>query len=199
VPGTQDDKREHILSNQVLLGPGDGKACCHNWLKCVYGVRSNDQLYGVKRGAKERKEEKRISIIAWFQELLLVADKMPDTPDYILPAPSRRAVHNWYAADVASMPKLYTKASDLLSEDLARILSLCQVEEVFAIHQVLHLCKVAADSLAMEKLKEHYAYIKKERGYARRKRHQALTNPDDVISIAIVGCENLGLGFPHFP
>jgi hypothetical protein len=206
-----DAKREHIWTTQVLLGPGDGKKCCANWLKCVYGVRSNAKLYGGTRMKKERKDKKRISVISWFQELLQVADKMPDSPDSIIPAPSKKAVYNWYCSDVESSPKMYDQTSKthflktwrdyFPGVKLRKYLRFTKCCTCVKWRQVRWSKQSTKEQKleALDKLKTHYAYIKQERGYARMKRNQAWAHPDEVISIAIDGCENLAHGIPHFP
>ena len=101
------EKREVYWAHQATLG--GGVAACNSWLKCVYGLRSNDKLYGPRASGvkKDAKSAKLVGMLAWFQTLLETADKMPDTPDYIIPAPSRHAVYQWYPTDVEEHPDLY--------------------------------------------------------------------------------------------
>ena len=47
--------------------------------------------------------------MAWFHDLLLTADKMPDSPDYMLPAPHKKTVYQWYMTDHGEQPTVYPK------------------------------------------------------------------------------------------
>ena len=49
--------------------------------------------------------------MAWFHDLLLTADKMPDSPDYMLPAPHKKTVYQWYMTDHGEHPTVYPKVS----------------------------------------------------------------------------------------
>ena len=89
-------KRGVYFKHQKTLGQGE--PCCHEWLKCVFGIRSNDKLYG-RQKATVTSDDKRISVLTWFHNLLMTADKMPDSEDYIIPACSKKQVYQWYLAD----------------------------------------------------------------------------------------------------
>jgi hypothetical protein len=52
---------------------------------------------------------------------------------------------------------------------------------------------------AMVLLREHYRKIKLERSYARWKANEAILQPQEALSMAMDGCENLPHGVPHFP
>jgi hypothetical protein len=98
-------------NQRLYLGGGDRRACV-NWTMCVFGLRSRAKLYGNdSRLRKRRNDETSESVLAWFHELILTADKMPDTLDYMLPAQSKKDVFGWYMSDVAQYPTAYTSAS----------------------------------------------------------------------------------------
>ena len=111
----RSQRREAIFKAQSSLGNGSGTLCCTAWLKCVFGVRSYTKLYGtthqIKQITTQRKDPVRISILAWFHSVLLTADKMPDNADYLLPAPSRKTVWQWYMMDHTDHPALYLAAA----------------------------------------------------------------------------------------
>jgi hypothetical protein len=211
--GSPKERREAIWDTRVLLGPGNDVPCCHAWLKCVFGIRSNDKLYGrrAQRTKENQKDHKRICVIAWFHDLLKAADKMPDSPNYIIPAPSKRGVWRWYLADGVLSPELYPKVSlsyfiKVWSEyfptvklrKYLRFTKCCKCVKWRTIRWSKESTQAQKDE-AMDELKAHYDYIKLERGFARMKQNHAWTHPDEVISIAIDGCENLAHGIPHFP
>jgi hypothetical protein len=207
---TREARRAEILRTQLLLGP-PGQRCCTKWLKNVFGVRSNDKLYGRTSEARERKDEKRLAIIAWFQDLVQTADKMPDSNIYIIPAPSRKGVWKWYCGDGEAYPTLFppvTRAYFLMvwaeyfpTVKLRKYLRFTKCCTCVKWRTVRWSKTASAEekAVAMTKLKEHYDYIKQERAYARLKRNHAWTHPSEVMSVAIDGCENLAHGIPHFP
>jgi hypothetical protein len=196
-------QRDAIWKARPLLG--DHGDCCIKWLKCVFGVRSNDKLYGSHKtvSGRARKDPVRISIIAWFQGLLETADKMPDNADYVLPAPSRKSVWHWYNNDHDQHPDLYIQAGESYFNTvwreyfpdvkLRKYLRFHKCSLCVSLRQIRwdRTSSKASKAQALKTLEEHYKWIKKERGYSRLKSNRAVLNPQDCISIAIDGCENL--------
>ena len=180
---------------------------CHKWLKCVYGIHSNAKLYGPKTLPKERTDTKCIALLAWFHAILRAADKMPDTHDYVLPAPSKKGVYGWYKADQEEYPEIYY------------LLSLAYFNTVWRTHFPtvklrkylrFHKCSICVQLRAVrwdrdssrtekadaaEKLRKHYNYIKQERAFARTKANHAICDPANAISIAMAGARIWRMAF----
>ena len=170
-------------------------------------------LYGsdMYRRRKSREATTTVSVLAWFKTLLLAADKMPDTSDFIIPAGTKRDVYTWYDQDRIAHDTLYEKCSASFFNNIwSRILPNVKLRKYLRFTKCCYCVKwrgtrwskqatTAQKAEAKEKLREHYSYIKCERAYGRAKQNQAIQEPDKYLSIAIDGCENLPHGLPHFP
>ena len=220
-------KRE--IYNQHRSTLGGGHRACDRWTMNVFGIRSTNKLYGAKTDKQLGRDcELRIAVMAWFHEILMTADKMPDTRDYMLPAPHRKAVYDWYKSDNEADPERYPLVSrtyflavwrenfpHVKLRKYLRFSKCC----FCVLHRAIRWSKKSTKKEkkeAMARLREHYRWIHHERAYARQKQNYAITQPDKYLSIAIDGylcacvscffldeavgrCENLSHGVPHFP
>ena len=75
----------------------------------VYGVRSKNKFFGATAAGEQHDvpDQTRVGVMAWFVDLLLSADKMPDSADYMLPAPHKKTVYQWYMTDHGERPTVY--------------------------------------------------------------------------------------------
>ena len=167
----------------------------------VYGVRSRDKFFGRTTAHVQHDiaDPTRVGVMAWFHDLLLTADKMPDSPDYMLPAPHKKTVYQWYMTDHGEHPTVYPKVSapyflrvwreEFRHVKLRRYLRFSKC--CFCVlHRAVRWDKTTSKKKkreAMTRLREHYRWIRQERAYARVKQNLAILHPDEYLSIAIDG------------
>lgn len=171
----------------------------------VYGLRSTSKLYGKQKG-EERAPRKakngdalRIAVHAWFYKLLLTADKMPDTVDYVLPAPHKVTVWSWYITDSEENPIVYPAVSEtyflkVWREDFPQVKLRKYLRFSKCCYCVLHRAvrwnatsTIEQKKDAMGKLRLHYEWVQEERAHARVKQNLAIVERDKYLSIAIDG------------
>ena len=90
----------------------DGKSACVQFQRSVYGGVSLNKMYPKmdKKARVSPPAASELCIMAWFNNLILLADVMPDTGFYQLPAPSKKVVFEWYEADRKAWPGVYQAA-----------------------------------------------------------------------------------------
>jgi hypothetical protein len=141
----------------------------------------------------------RVGVMAWFHDLLLTAEKMPDSPDYMLPAPHKKTVYQWYMADHGEHPTVYPKVCSsyflrVWREEFPHVKLRKYLRFSKCCFCVLHRgvrwdkkTSKKQKKHAMARLREHYRWIRQERAYARVKQNLATLYPDEYLSIAIDG------------
>ena len=94
----------HEARGEVLL-QSDGKPSCIAFAVKAANV-SNNFLYGgsstTTSGKISEKSRSDVSVLAWFESLLPIADKMPDEDWYLLAASTKKMVYEWYIEDVTT-------------------------------------------------------------------------------------------------
>jgi hypothetical protein len=194
--------------------PG-GPKCCIRFLCDVFNVSRNFLYYQATTGTKTVTNHSRsvanVSVMAWFNSLLPIADKMPDTEWYQLSAPDRKTVWEWYRDDCRLFPTIlvscsYAYFTKIWTKHYGKILRLrrfCRFSKCdFCLEKrgIKHNRKLRmGDRMqAQTELLEHYQYISRERELALSKAFQAVKDPAKYLSIVQDGTNQLPFGFPNY-
>ena len=115
------DYEKEVIKDKVIsarweeLKHSDGQACCVAFAAKAANVSMNF-IYAVSSGtageAAAQNSRADISVMAWFEALLPITDKMPDEDWYLLSASTKRMVHEWYLEDCDLFPGIFVRCED---------------------------------------------------------------------------------------
>lgn len=144
-------------------------------------------------------------ITAWFMLLLPTLDKLPDMPFWQCPAPDRGVVYGWYMEDRARDPGMWPNVS---KPYFLRVWGKHCGQIKLRKHLRFANCTTCKSfkeqnpsSLAKKRRQEmeaHYGQVIRSRQQASYHASLALAHPEQYISIAQDGTDQLGLGYPSF-
>ena len=185
----------------------DGKPCCASFLCWLFAI-NKASLYFKPVAVPQRRDNsiKDISILAWFQNLKLVIDKMPDEPVWQVAAPWKKTVWEWYQGDVSEYEQYVSVSCDYFMKKWPADVKLrkwmrfskCGVCESNRKIKWDRTTSHDEKALATETLVAHYKQVKRERAYALSKAQQAVERPKEFLSIALDGTDQLPKGIPQF-
>jgi hypothetical protein len=196
------------IRDTMLLA--DNQPCCTKYLMWVFGLHPNS-LYYKRRGNNRRdKSVKDISVMAWFENLKVTLDQMPDEEVFQVCAPWKKTVYKWYQVDSKEYPSVYVPCTEdyfnkiwrthFSNLKLRKWLRFTQCGECAKWRAIRWDRKSSRDEKreAIRELVKHYKFIKKERATAHAKAAQAIERPTEVLSIAMDGTDQLPRGLPQF-
>lgn len=197
----------------VLL-QSDGKPCCVKFATKAANV-SNNFMYGRKSettgGSTSDRSRADVAILAWFESLLPIADKMPDTDWYLLSAATMKSVHEWYLEDCEQFPMIFVPCQyewfctvwRKFYGDMVKLRRHCKFSKCETCIQERgtknnRKLTMEVRHAARAKLQEHYADIKVERQMSISKAFDAIREPGEFLSICQDGTNQLPFGYPNF-
>ena len=190
-----------------------GKSYCVKFQSYWTGWH-NEKIYGRKQNVgpprTSHQSVKDVTVIAWFNIMKDCLEQMPDAPIYQLNAPLKKDVFNWYIEDTIRLPSIYPTVSEsyftkvwrenVPDVRLRRVLRFTKCKDCEQLREKRwdrKSSQVQRDE-ALTGLKNHYKFIKGERGYALTKAHRGVISPKEVLSIAQDGTSQLPNGVPQF-
>jgi hypothetical protein len=185
----------------------DGKTCCVNFVVWVFAVNKK-ALYHTPQVLNKRRDNssKDISIMAWFANLKLVIDKMPDEPVWQVAAPWKKDVYEWYESDAKEYAHYLHVSRDYFNKKWPADVKLRKWVRFSKCSICQDNRKIKWDGSASREEKElatttllqHYKDVKHERAYALSRAQQAVERPTEFLSIAMDGTDQLPKGLPQF-
>ena len=192
----------------------DGRPCCVAFGNKAANV-SNNFLYaetkdtaGIATASKSRADT---SIIAWFEELLPITDKMPDGDWYLLSASTKKTVYEWYLEDCSLFPEIFVPCQVdwfcvTWNKYFGHKVRLRKHNRFTKCNECIDLRGIKNDRKrtmsvrlgARQDLQEHYARVKVERQLALSKAFSAIKHPTQYLSICQDGTNQLPFGFPNY-
>jgi hypothetical protein len=166
-----------------------------------------------KEEANRQRASKSVSVYAWFCLLIPTLDQMPDEAWFLVSAPDKASVHDWYKSDVERWPDSFVGCSrpyflacwrEGHLKNLVRLRKFTRFTKCGTCLELKeqkkkhgHLSKV--DPKVKQRLIEHYLQIKRYRAHAMMASLRAKVDPECYISIAQDGTEQMGFGYPSTP
>ena len=198
----------------ALLQP-DGKACCVHFARTAANVSNNFLYGGVKSNTdavgQSDKSRSDVAIIAWFESLLPIADKMPDEDWYLLAASTKKTVFEWYLEDCEQFPMIFVPCQYEWfctiwrqyygkTVKLRRHCKFSKCDTCIRLREVKNNRKLTMEAryAARTELQAHYKNVKIERQMALTKAFDAVREPTEYLSICQDGTNQLPFGFPNF-
>jgi len=206
----EETTRARLKEHRVSTPAPGGKKYCFQYLMWWSGWSSKRLFPGIDVDPRPRESVKDIATIAWFAVLKDFLEQMPDRPVYQLAAPLKSDVYLWYEEDSLRWPTLYPHVSrpyflatwrnHVKEVQLRRVLRFTKCERCSTLRDIRwdRQQSVEKRNTAMKDLKDHYSFVKKERGYALMKAHRGVIDPSNVLSIAQDGTQQLPNGLPQF-
>ena len=212
---------EHNVVKQMVvqarseeLKQEDGLACCVAFGNKAANV-SNNFLYAEPKGtsgvSSSSSSRADISVMAWFETLLPITDKMPDEDWYLLSASTKKMVHEWYLEDCEAFPTIFVpcqcdwfisvwRRTNGKRFKLRKHCKFSKCNECLKQRGIKNDRKLVMEArqAARAKLQDHYANVKIERQLALTKAFDAIRQPTQYLSICQDGTNQLPFGFPNF-
>ena len=182
---------------------------------CEAANCSYNLLYAPSKGDKGLSNSERsradVSVMAWFQSLLPIIDKMPDTGWYALNAINKRTVYDWYMDDCSLFPQIFVPCqyqwfTQVWRHHYGKKIRLRKHCKFTKCSECIRLRGIKSDRTrrmvdrlaAKDELSTHYKWIKTERELALKKAYDAVREPTKFLSICQDGTNQLPFGFPNF-
>lgn len=202
-------------SNKFLYPATRYVVCCHTTFPslltpsplhiCTLVFSSSKVLTNSTRSRAD------VSIMAWFQDLMLMADKMPDTDWYQLSAPDKKTVFGWYLDDCELYPSVFVPCQYpwfikcwlkhfLKQIRLRKHCRFSKCTECIQLKLVKDDRKLRMQTRqeAHTGLDKHYRYIKRERTLQLKRAWDAIKDPTKVLTICQDATNQLPFGFPNY-
>ena len=195
---------------ETMLLPTQQKACTKFFLWVF--AWSKNRLYhnasAIPNNAPPN--PKATSILAWFLNFKKTLDVMPDRVEYQVAVPAKHVVHTMYMDDSVAHPlvfpactrryflKLWLQYFDNIKVRKWNRFTRCDFCEKQRTIQHSQRSSVFQKQKAILELVDHYKFIAMERAYAESKKARALTSPNEILSLAIDGTDQLPNGLPQF-
>ena len=188
----------------------NGKRACVRFFLWVFGW-SRNRLYHKHSGqVKTRRCPKTNSVLSWFLVFRDTLDVMPDRAEYQVPVAHKHIVWSMYMDDCRRNPGIYIQVTtpfflrlwatffDNIKVRKWTRFTRCDFCEKHRAIQNSSRSSNEQKCDAIVQLTDHYRHITMERAYADSKAFRARAHPQEVLSLAIDGTDQLPNGLPQF-
>jgi hypothetical protein len=213
--GDATEDRDAALSSARQSHTDSGELVpCVTFQLNMLGDRTRNFIY--KRSRRSKGEANMdnnvvwLSVMAWWELLMPVLDAMPDESWLQVSAPDRKSVWHWYEQDHEQWPEVYPECSyayfnKIWRENLGEAVRLRKYTRFTKCPQCIDLRNrkrkcggggQKVDRSVYAELQTHYNTIRAYRLNAKTNAAKARLHPDEYLSIAQDGTEQLGFGYP---
>ena len=152
----------------------------------------------------------QISVMAWWELYLQMADQMPDDGSYQIPVKTKASVHAMYERDAEEWPGCFHSCSPVYfnqvwkkyfpNAKLRTYLRFSKCDTCVRLREIKNdrgRTKKERER-AKHTLLDHYDYIKTARALVQQKKNEALMHPKECMYMSTDGTDQLDFGHPHF-
>lgn len=214
---TRAELRVALMNNHsvYLLHP-DNRPVCVEMARRIYCV-SLAKFYPDKRPPRSRSASRSaqnpvaVSVCSWFSLMKDCVDVMPDEGWYQFPHPKKKMVFIDYCRAVHDSPQTYTEVKKSYFNHIwrthftdCRVRRHCRFSKcTFCVGKRAIIDSPTASAAekadAKRVLQLHYNWSNtKERGEWKRKRDEAINDPEHYLCISLDGTDQFPHGFPSF-
>ncbi len=189
-----------------------GNYACDDWLEIVLGCSRNflhPKVRANTYGDSNRRRGKiLVTVMAWFDLLLPVIDKMPDEVNYQISAPDRSTVWKWYSEDCKKYAIFRACSRQYFLQVWAQHYSIVKLRKYMRFTRCELCVKLRTEKSSrsisrrereklVQKLQSHFDQIRRYRARSAQNACVSTLQPDVSLSIAMDGAAICGNGLPR--